>query len=1402
MFKLFGILILLLVSFSAHAQFLSDSVITRSLPNENSVCNVDLDQDGLKDLIVLARDPSLVYWYKNIGGTHFSERRILADLGRHAYSRSLKIEDFDQDGDWDFSYYYLSNTAYKHIFYRNNGNLQFTRDNFAITSTAGDLAFKDLNGDGLKDIVVSSNNYASHYKNLGNFQFQYVSAVTGSCAGGVMIEDLNNDGYNDIITYGSGFFIVNKNNGTGVFSLAGQVEYSNTGFDFEIFDYDQDGDLDVICIGSTSSMYPIYSVKVYPNNGAGVFTTAPITVFSTASGTGGIGGLSIMHLDNDNIPDLTFRRVNAVGANAGDANVFYRLSSTGGSFQPLVSNLHNEWGLTVAAIDINGDNKSELFASRTVGATDRREDFYIMSDTLSYNFVLTQLLDSFYQIGDRDDLIIEDLNDDGKPDLFTRYHVKLYSDTGDMVSVFVEAVYDWFTSYKLADLNGDDFPDIVGNKSEGLFYRLNNGAGAFGNQVTIASTVQSYSGRREFDLKDYDGDGDMDLLFTTENPDLRVHLCLNNGGLNFHYSSPYLLFNESGSGLSFVDALSLTVNKDQASNPNEISLAIVSDNYDKLSCSFFGSTVPYVVQESVANYSIRKVQIFDVDEDGLKDLVYILTDVVVWKKNLGNMTLGPAITLYTVGPVSEILLTDYDNDGDMDIAVSSKDQTSRVSILENLSFGNFADENIVFSIPVTFEGETSFRSGDYEGDGDQDLFVFEENAGEIFVLRNILNNAAVLQGTVFYDQNQNQVQDANEQGLINIPVQTTGAGNSGVSTIPSGNYMMNVFNGVHTVTAQAGSNWSLTTDSSAYHVNVQSSGQQTDSLNFGFFPTQLFDSAVVTLTGGFPRCNSIVNHWINTKNAGTQIQNGIVSMVLDSAVTFVSSNPIPDSISNGIYYWHYDNLAINDFNRINLHLQFPPFTSMGDDIISGVTNYILDQNGIVSDSVSDELSQVLVCGYDPNDKIVSPAGYEEEGYITNTNEWLEYTIRFQNTGNDTVFNVRIIDQISELLDISTFDLLGASHPTTVNVLQTNKLEFKLNNILLPDSGVNFLGSQGYVVFRIKLNPDLVHGQEIKNKASIFFDLNPPVITNTVLNTIYECPDEYVVAITNNNTCITNNVQAEVIEYSSLDDYGWGIAGLANSSGSSFSWSSDSAGTFDLTMSVTNPLCQQIDSVIPVVIHPAYSLIVDTLQICQGDSILIHGNYEHSSAVYTNQFNTLFGCDSTVGIYLNVSLPAFVTLADYPQNTICLQSGTVAVPAGLPIGGIYSGSGISGGVFDPSDAGIGNHTTYYTYVDANNCTSVDSVSLSVQNCLGIEEQQHFAYSVYPNPARESINVKQENGACFQVRLLSLVGEVLINEDGICSDLYVIDLKSVSKGTYFIELTDKESAGKEMFEIVVN
>jgi uncharacterized repeat protein (TIGR01451 family) len=132
--------------------------------------------------------------------------------------------------------------------------------------------------------------------------------------------------------------------------------------------------------------------------------------------------------------------------------------------------------------------------------------------------------------------------------------------------------------------------------------------------------------------------------------------------------------------------------------------------------------------------------------------------------------------------------------------------------------------------------------------------------------------------------------------------------------------------------------------------------------------------------------------------------------------------------------------------------------------------------------------------FDPNDKHAEPKGYGSAHYIDN-NTVLDYTVRFQNTGTDTAFQVVILDTLSSFLNTKMIETGAASHPYRFELLNGNVLRFTFDGIQLPDSNANFAASQGFIQFRIPQTPDNPDGTIIENSAAIYFDFNTPVITN-------------------------------------------------------------------------------------------------------------------------------------------------------------------------------------------------------------------------------------------------------------------------------------------------------------------
>jgi uncharacterized repeat protein (TIGR01451 family) len=139
---------------------------------------------------------------------------------------------------------------------------------------------------------------------------------------------------------------------------------------------------------------------------------------------------------------------------------------------------------------------------------------------------------------------------------------------------------------------------------------------------------------------------------------------------------------------------------------------------------------------------------------------------------------------------------------------------------------------------------------------------------------------------------------------------------------------------------------------------------------------------------------------------------------------------------------------------------------------------------------------VIVSGsFDPNEKSVIP-----EGALKPDVE-LNYTIRFQNTGNDTAFTVTVIDTISPYLDITSILPGASSHPYTYDFPSPNIIRFRFDNILLVDSNHNEPLSHGFINYAIRQQQNNPVGTVIENTAGIYFDFNAPVLTNTTQNIV-------------------------------------------------------------------------------------------------------------------------------------------------------------------------------------------------------------------------------------------------------------------------------------------------------------
>ncbi|MFN8154161.1 MAG: T9SS type A sorting domain-containing protein [Bacteroidia bacterium] len=373
--------------------------------------------------------------------------------------------------------------------------------------------------------------------------------------------------------------------------------------------------------------------------------------------------------------------------------------------------------------------------------------------------------------------------------------------------------------------------------------------------------------------------------------------------------------------------------------------------------------------------------------------------------------------------------------------------------------------------------------------------VKEPNMGfENFWIVNVTESYNLITGKLFADINFNGVQDSGEIGIGSRKIVEQNTGDFCFSNA-DGSYLLAVFDSGTYQMASGQLMWY--NYSPAFHQATFSGMNLKDSLNdFAFQPAGSFVDVCLTITPMGPfRSGRDAYYEINYGNYGTTAVTPVVYFFPDNQVTFQSASLNPNQVTPDSVVWNLPQLAPFEKGKIVVRVSVLPGLPIGTMVNSSahIEPYLTDDNPSCNNS-NWEVYTVGAC--DPNDILVNKDTLMDNQL--NPSPWLDYIIRFQNTGNDTAFYVKVLNPIdTNKLNIGSFELVNTSHPVELKWVNYQlNMEFEFNNILLPDSNVNELESHGFIHYRIQPASNLIAGDSIVNFAAIYFDFNDPVLTNT------------------------------------------------------------------------------------------------------------------------------------------------------------------------------------------------------------------------------------------------------------------------------------------------------------------
>ena len=471
------------------------------------------------------------------------------------------------------------------------------------------------------------------------------------------------------------------------------------------------------------------------------------------------------------------------------------------------------------------------------------------------------------------------------------------------------------------------------------------------------------------------------------------------------------------------------------------------------------------------------------------------TGIIQWQKCLGGTNYDYATSIEQTSDSGYILCGDsYSNDGDVSGNHGTKDLwtvklDSNGTIQWQKCFGGTSYDG-ANSIHQTTDGGYIVAGATASTDGD-----VTENHGyaDLWIIKFINPN---ISGFVFSDDNHNGVHDSLEQGLAGQLVKLE-PGPYYTFTNNEGYYYFEANTGSHIVSYVPMANWSAT-GNLLYQFTLDSITQNIDSLDFAVMPITGVHDMAVYLTGSNTHAGFVTHYWLTYKNMGSITTSGTINFHYDSLLTFISSTINPDAQSNNTLSWNYSPIGAGVQHTFKVDFLVPGIQYIGDTLSGNVwiTPVFPDTNTINN---YDTIIQVIRSSYDPNVKSVTPLGHGAEGYVLH-GQRLSYTIDFQNTGTDTATTVVLRDTLNSNMNIETFLVEAYSHPVTWTLHSGNELMFTFQNILLPDSNVNEPLSHGFIRYSIAPKTGLADYTKVSNTAYIFFDYNPAIITNTVLNT--------------------------------------------------------------------------------------------------------------------------------------------------------------------------------------------------------------------------------------------------------------------------------------------------------------
>ncbi len=859
-------------------------------------------------------------------------------------------------------------------------------------------------------------------------------------------------------------------------------------------------------------------VSPVDNQGKPIADGTVIGVETVVSGT----------IDNEFQQSINSKGIKNNSANT--QNLTYSMCEIG----VIADNDNDSWN--AAWVDYDGDGWEDLFV--TTKNASQRNELYRNNGDGSFTRIINHPLVN--QKANTVASVWADINNNGRLDVLlvnaTQHKSKLFLNQGqgnfsahDRSGIEVHPQY--FHGAAFADFDNDGFVDlIITNFFETRFHQLykNNGDNTF---TLMTNTPVSTVSERAMApiLADFDNDGLVDIFIPNGN-NRANSLFRNIGNFQFEKVNDPVLDNDKKNSVGaawgdfnndgFLDLLVLNASNQQ----NDLYLNNGDRTFQKVENS------PVVLDGGDSHGAVW----VDVNNDGWLDL-YVTNDqgashLYINDQN-GNFTrkVGELVG-GNVGKTYGVAMADYNKDGYMDLAVSTHTNGKNFLFCHNgdtanwIGFqlqGEFSNRMALGArVGIKANGVWQWRQNlPVNGFGGQNSRLIHFGLGQASTpdsvviiwpsgITQLVNHCNINQynmvleipgnvvhARVFHDENGNGVKDAGEEYVPNVRFAINGS--LRVSSNKNGELSFRTADSEINF-SMTQPHWGLDTAYKALTINPLSD-------------TTFVDLPLVALTVGYDlNLNVSTTAWrrgftnettVQVQNMGTIRAENVRVQLEYPQEGYLKSSSIPaTNLASKVYEWNIGNIQPGEIISILIT------DSIGLDAVTGQTldfkGYTFSSKNADLDTTNNRVNdQIEVVGaIDPNDILVSPRGDGPQGFI-NKDQWLTYTIRFENVGTFKATYVFLENQIPANLDFNSFEIISSSHDFTYTLTSEGFLRVSYININLPAGIDDSIGAHGYFKYKIRPASRIMGGTKIENNALIFFDFEDPIKTNTVKNTI-------------------------------------------------------------------------------------------------------------------------------------------------------------------------------------------------------------------------------------------------------------------------------------------------------------